>query len=273
MTPERSNRIPLLAFFTLSFAIAWSIWIPLGMYAPQHYFLILIGAFAPTFSALLVTGFTLGRKGIRKLMSSLVLWRTRISNYLFAIFGLLVLVLAALGLNSLIFDKPWISASVLAERFGLPQDNPTLFLLYFPLIFLATFIGGPIAEELGWRGYAQRLLQKEIAPGISGVVIGLIWSLWHLPLFYFFPNAVAELPLGHYIPMVTALGVIFAWLYNRSNGSVLLCIVLHTGVNFALGVFSAAFDQKDYTLLNIFLSILIFVAFYLGFKTKTVQTN
>ncbi len=268
MTRDKTERISLLTYFSLCFALAWAVWIPLGMYAPQNYFLILIGAFAPTISAILVTGCNEGKKGVRKLLSTLLLWRVKISNYLIAVFGLLSIVLLAIAINSLFFNGSWITTTVLAERFGLPEDDPVLFFLLTPLVFLATFIGGPIAEELGWRGYAQPRLQKQIGPEISGFVIGLTWSLWHLPLFYFFPNAVAELPLGYYIPMVSAFGIFFAWLYNRAKGSVLLCIIFHTGVNFALGVFSAGFNQTDYTLLNIFLALLIMLAIFLVPRIK-----
>lgn len=82
-------------------------------------------------------------------------------------------------------------------------------------------------EELGWRGFAQPQLQASIGASRAGLIIGLVWSLWHLPLFYFLPSAVGGLPLLFYIPLVSAFGLLFAWLYNGSGGSVLLCIVLH----------------------------------------------
>ncbi len=47
----------------------------------------------------------------------------------------------------------------------------------------------------------------------------------------------AGLPLVYYVPLVSALGVVFALMFNRANGSVLLCILLHAGVNFGVGVF------------------------------------
>lgn len=101
-------------------------------------------------------------------------------------------------------------------------------------MFLASFIGGPIAEELGWRGFAQPRLQAHIGAGPAGLVIGALWSLWHLPLIALYPAATAHIPLLFYLPLVTAFGVFFAWLYVRSR-SVLLAIVLHAAINFAFG--------------------------------------
>jgi hypothetical protein len=264
----KTDKISVAVFFALSYALAWSVWIPLGQYAPQHYFLVLLGAFAPTIAALLLTAFRSGRVGIRNLLSKCVLWRVPFNRYLFAVFGFLVIVLIAIGVNHLFFDGPWITSLELSRRFGLPEETPLLFYVYAPLIFLTTFIGGPIAEELGWRGYAQPHLQKWLHPGIAGAVIGLVWSLWHLPLFLFFPRAVAELPLGHYIPIVTALGVLFSWLYNRSKGSVLLSIVFHAGINFAFGVFTASLDPNDTAQLHILVVVVGLAAFFLGSKTK-----
>lgn len=261
---KKSSDKALVAYFVLTFSIAWSIWITLGMYAPQNYLLVIVGALAPTFAGFLMVGVTEGKEGVRTLWSKLLVWRVNWKHYMFAILGLTLLVLLAMGLNRILFDIPWVELSVIAARFGIPEDTAALFFLYSPLIFLTTIFGGPLAEELGWRGYAQPRLQKKVGAGWAGLIIGLVWSLWHLPLFYFFPKAVAELPLIHYIPLVTALGVIFAWMYTRSKGSVLLCILLHTGVNFALGIFSAAFAQTDYSLLNIFVILTILSAILLG---------
>lgn len=267
----KPDKISVVIFFALSYALAWSVWIPLGQYAPQHYYLVLLGALAPTMAALVVTAFSSGRDGIRKLLSKCVLWRVPIGNYFFAVFGFLGIVLLAIGVSHLFFGATWITSLELAQQFGLPEEQPALFYVYAPLIFLTTFIGGPVAEELGWRGYAQPHLQQWLHPGTSGVVIGLVWSLWHLPLFFFFPRAVAGLPLGHYIPIVTALGVLFSWLYNRSKGSVLLSIIFHAGVNFGFGIFSAARDPDDLTQLHVLVVIAGLTAFVLGTNTRKYQ--
>jgi hypothetical protein len=102
-------------------------------------------------------------------------------------------------------------------------------------------------------------------------VIGLIWSLWHLPLFYYFPSAVAGLPLAYYVPLVSALGVLFAWLYNQTGGSVLLCILFHAGVNFSLGVLGAGALSEDGRLATILILSIGVVAVALHLRIRTVE--
>ena len=106
---------------------------------------------------------------------------------------------------------------------------------------------------------------------MTGLTIGFIWSLWHLPLFYYFSSAVGELPLCHYIPLVSALGVLFAWLYNSTGGSVLLCILLNAGVNFTLGVIGTDILTTDSRLLTIFVVLMGFLALVLYLRIRSVR--
>ncbi|MDX1639153.1 MAG: type II CAAX endopeptidase family protein, partial [Balneolaceae bacterium] len=235
---ERTEKsvLRLLLFFLLSFVIAWGIWIPVGTFAPDLYLMVLPGAWAPTIAAFLLAYFTDGREGLRKLLGKLIRWRVSIGYYLFAIFAMPVLSLAASALHALLGGK-FVTIASVAAQFGIPEEQSYLFLVYAPLIYLTTvFAGGPIAEEVGWRGYAQPLLQQKIGAGRAGLLIGFIWGFWHLPLFCYFPQAVGNIPLVYYVPLVTAYGVLFAWIYNKTGGSVLLCILLHAGINFSVGV-------------------------------------
>lgn len=206
------------------------------MLAPDMVFLTLPGAWVPTLAALLITLIIEGRSGVRSLLRGLLKWRVAAGFYAFAILGMLGLALLSVGLNVLLGGSvPEIEAA--AARFGVPAEQAHLFIAFAPIIFIATiFAGGPIAEELGWRGFAQSRMQAQVGAGPAGLAIGFIWSLWHLPMFLYFPSAVGEMPIGYYIPLITAAGVLFAWLFNRTGGSVLLCILFHAGINFALGI-------------------------------------
>ncbi len=62
-------------------------------------------------------------------------------------------------------------------------------------------------------------------------VIGGVWTLWHLPLFYSAGTVQSHLQMGLYALSAIASSVLFAWLFNRTEGSVLLVLVLHTAVN------------------------------------------
>lgn len=261
----------LIRFFALSFLIAWAVWIPVGLLAPEQTALMLPGAWAPTIAALLLTWSSSGGSGVRELLRALVKWRVGVRYYLFAIFVVLGIALLAIALDALLGGTPPALADI-AARFGLPPEQAAMVFAILPIVFVTTiFVGGPIAEELGWRGYAQPRLQARMSVGAAGLVIGLVWGLWHLPLFYFFPSAVGEIPLALYVPLVSAASVLFAWLYNRTGGSVLLCVLLHAGINFSLGVVGAGVFSENIRLLGILVVLFIVTAAVLYRVPKTAS--
>ena len=208
---------------------------------------------------------------MRELLSGLLRWRVKPRYYTFAIFSVLGVATLAVGIHILFGGSPPDVAAI-AVQFGLPAEHTYLFIVISPFVFITTIlVGGPIAEELGWRGYAQPRMQAQLGAGRAGLAIGFIWSLWHLPLFYYFPSAVAGLPLEYYVPLVTALGVPFAWLYNRTAGSVLLCILLHAGVNFALGVAGGTKLSGNRRLLTAFVGLMIILAFVMYLQIRSIK--
>jgi membrane protease YdiL (CAAX protease family) len=100
--------------------------------------------------------------------------------------------------------------------------------LNFVLVFL---VGGPLGEEFGWRGYALPALQRRWGWRSASLVLGGAWTLWHVPLFYSAGTVQSHLPMGLYALSAIASSVLFAWLFNRTAGSVLPVLVLHTAVN------------------------------------------
>ncbi len=96
----------------------------------------------------------------------------------------------------------------------------------------------PFFEELGWRGYAQdRLQEKHSALGAS-LILGCVWSLWHLPAS-FIPNTYqAGLGIGtpeFYLHFggIIVLSVIISWIYINTHRSILIMVVFHAMVNFS----------------------------------------
>ena len=233
-----TDDVPLVAFFALAFGLAWVVWIAAALFAPDAQGLAIAGAWAPSIAAVIVTWRTGGRSAVRGLLGGVLRWHVGVSTWFFAILGPIALALLAFAAAAA-FGVPVPSLADVAARFGLPARQPWLLIALSPLVFVATMFLGPVAEELGWRGLAQPALAARIGVARAGLAIGFVWSLWHLPLFVAFPAAVGGVPLAVYVPLVTALGVLFAWLHTRSGGSVLLCMLLHTSVNVALGIVGA----------------------------------
>lgn len=122
----------------------------------------------------------------------------------------------------------------------MPDFSPLLTLLRNPGSLVVTlvfvFIFGPFAEELGWRGYALDRLQERFSAFWSSVILGVIWWAWHLPLLAVqgsFLNTTSLDPvfLAGYLGTVLIYAVLFTWVYNNNNRSVLAIVLFHFSVN------------------------------------------
>jgi len=86
-------------------------------------------------------------------------------------------------------------------------------------------------EEVGWRGFALPRLAHQLGLAAASILLGVIWALWHLPLF-FLPGTGSDgqsFPL--YMLHITAISVAMAWLYWKTGGSLLLVMLMHASVN------------------------------------------
>ena len=130
--------------------------------------------FGPTLSALLLTAILEGKADVGRLLRGYVRWRVGLRWYLLVLLGIPALVL----LSAL--TVPGVVAT-----FRAPTPHFLLTFLLFYLVLLA--FSGPLSEEGGWRGFALPRLQQCYGPLAGTLILGLLWSLWHLPLGLFVP--------------------------------------------------------------------------------------
>lgn len=225
------KRNPLISYFILTFAISWTIWLPIvasvqgWVNLDVPYALYYFGSFGPAISALILTALTNGAAGIRELVSRIFKWRVEFRYYAFAVlapFGLFVL---AYLLNRLTTGK-WSDLRLLGKADYLPYLGP-LFVL--GLWFLTYGFG----EETGWRGFALPHLQKNRSAASATLILALLWACWHFPAF-FFRDTYADLgllgfPLFAFMMIFSTMT--FTWLYNSTRGSVFIVIVFHALFN------------------------------------------
>ena len=235
----RQNPIP--AFFLLTFLIAWSIWLPVGFLAPQAFLLVIIpGAWAPTVASFYLTWLTDGKDGLRKFLRRVVHWKVGLRWYLVCLFGIAAIAFAAQGLNFWLFGGEPISLNLPT---GIPENG---LLIALPIIFLVNiFFGGPLAEDIGWRGYALPKLREKMDAFSASLVIGAIWVLWHLPFFWISEgnSAVGSIPFLWFGLMTMAWSVLFAWVYVNTE-SILMPILFHAAVNTTLGTLGVLGQSK-----------------------------
>jgi membrane protease YdiL (CAAX protease family) len=128
-----------------------------------------------------------------------------------------------------------------------------------PLLILPTLVFwllfGPIPEELGWRGYALDGLQARHGAAVSGLMIGMVWALWHLPLF-FVEGTWQATHLGFgtqlfwvWVFSVMIESILYVWIYNNTGRSTLSAILFHFGGNAFGQLFALSHWAETTTLL------------------------
>jgi membrane protease YdiL (CAAX protease family) len=98
------------------------------------------------------------------------------------------------------------------------------------------FVGGALGEEIGWRGYALDKLIASHGILVGTLILGLIWSFWHLPLFFIEGTVQSNLPIWQFMLQNTILAFFYTKLYLRTK-NISLMILLHAFMNTASAVF------------------------------------
>ena len=221
---------PLVRFFVLTYALMWACFITVAaagipVYAPLGGVLVLLGTFAPSLVALWLTARTEGEGGVRALLGGVLRWRVATRWYVFAL-AYIPAIKLTVALVHRLATGAW-------PRFG---DEPWYAILA-AISFSTPFQAG---EEIGWRGYALPRLAARFGLGRASILLGLIWACWHLPQFFIPEADTYGQSFLVYVLQVTALSVAMAWLYARTNGSLLLVMLLHAAVNNAKDIVPSA---------------------------------
>ena len=196
------RRYELVIFFALTYLIAWST-LPFGTF----------GAYAPIVSAVVVVLIAEGLPGLARIGRRLIQWRVNWIWYAAAIGLPLVVHAVAIGLN-MAAGAPAPSGAQLQPWYAV--------LLLFGLR-MVNFTDGPLGEEPAWRGFAQPRLQSKWSPLASAALLGVLITGWHMPLVF-----MPQFDLG--FPDIASTVVVtfwYAWLFNRTGGSVLLPLIAH----------------------------------------------
>jgi len=217
----------LLKFFLLTYIVSWVLWASsaaiLRVATPESSglqiisgALYLIGVFAPALVALALTARADGRAATLALLRRTVDWSVGARWYLFAL-GYMAAIKLAVAISVRIATGAW-------PAFG-PEP---LYLMIIAIPFSTPVQAG---EEIGWRGYALPRLAASLGLSGASIVLGILWACWHLPFFFIPGSDKSGQSFPLYLLGVTALSVAMAWLYWRTNGSLLLTMLMHAAVN------------------------------------------
>jgi membrane protease YdiL (CAAX protease family) len=260
------KRHALVTYYALVFVISWGGFLLLG--GPNFFlgtdwqtdplFQLAVTAMlaGPPVAGLLMTGLAYGRRGFRDLFSRLVKWRVGARWYALALLTapvVVTLVLLTLSLTSPVF-LPSVFTAV--DKVGLVVSGIVIGLI------------GALAEELGWTGFAIGQFRQRYSILATGLMMGLLWGMWHLlqmvwvgrastedlsPVFFFslyFLTSFANL---------TAYRVLMVWVYDRT-GSLLLATLMHASYIFStLFVFAPPITGMPFLIFSMIFMVVLWL--------------
>jgi membrane protease YdiL (CAAX protease family) len=213
----------LIPFLALTFGLTWGIAALLILFPDQIAAifgemsisnpLFILAVYSPGFAAVFLVLRQYKLKGLGSFFRRLALWRASWYWWLFLILGIPAIMYAGAALKGTISDpfpfSPWHQV--------------------FPALAIALFLG-PI-EEFGWRGLALPLLHRRFAPFWAGLILGVIWGVWHIPAFLIGGTPQSAWALAPYFAGIIAASIVFTALFNASRGSLLTAVLIHFQMN------------------------------------------
>jgi uncharacterized protein len=240
-------------FFLLAFAFTWIFWIPRALIsqgalrlAMDPLILHIAGAFGPCFSAVLMVLLSRGKTGLAELVAQYRRWKVGLGYYALVCFTRPALWLSALLLTGCLTQT-------------IPQFQPVQWgalLFNFSGQVLITGIG----EELGWSGFAFPRLHRRFGFICANLILGVLWALWHLPMFFTPSDSQFGASLLLFVIKLTAFRCLFSW-SCRQTGSLILPGLFHA-VSF--NVLTELVPLSPHDPLAIALSVIV-VGVWIGF--------
>ena len=252
----RISRHPIFTYILFTIAWSFAIWSLLLLYIkpgellknapPISFLFVVMGGFGPTLSGLLTTWLVYGRQGLQELWKRLRLWRV-----------------GSWWLALLIIPAVTALTPILRWAAGYPVDVDAMLKLLGPGIALGLIAG--LMEEVGWRGFLLPHLLKRYPPLLATLLLGLIWGgLWHGYADYFglggrgIVSWILIILLGPIL--LTAWSFIITWVYEQTQGSLLIAYFMHASLSSSALIFGQAYtsisEEITWTAISVGLAIL-----------------
>jgi uncharacterized protein len=233
---DRSLRSMGLYLF-VAFGMAWVLWLVGWLITQQKFSLplfpvLVVGSFGPFVGALVVT---LREGGLRHALRFFArVFELRMGWAVFLVSFFLLPIFAVI-------------VELAHAKFTHTPPHFTMTLSEAPLSYLFLFvIGGTLAEEFGWSLFSDQL-DGVLTLKSSTFLLGVIWAVWHLPLFFIVtPGAIqGYTPFYIFLIATVAMRFLFAWAYHRGGNSVLSNMLFHTAANMAYSIAAVAPAPDD----------------------------
>lgn len=206
-------------YLAVTFAVSWILW---GVVAFASKFEIelfsfsgvvgkimyVLGGVSPALCEIFLKKKSCSKEEFKRFLKSIINPKHSILIYLYTIIGAMLIQ----------FLPVWFKLTEIKQPIYMG------FVLIIPMI-----IGGGI-EEIGWRGLLQPELEKKYSHIISAILVGIIWAVWHLPLWFisgtnqeninFLWFCINTIMLSFFIGSVTYV-----------SGSIFMAILAHATMN------------------------------------------
>lgn len=257
-------------FFAVAFGWTWLFWILAallgqGMDTAAGAVLLLLGVIGPMIAGIGFTYLTQGKEGRRDYWKRIIDFKRIGAGWVLVIF-LFVPVLTAIAalLDILLGGSGGTWGEVIVNFLFAPWA-------IIPSALFSSLI--PFIEELGWRGYVLDRLQARWNALASSLILGVVWSLWHLPLFFIKDSYQYNLGFGSpafwlFMISIIPLNVAFSWIFNNTRRSTLAVIIFHSMVNFTGELFAITPRADTFSMLLWFVAAIVMTAIW-GAKTLT----
>jgi membrane protease YdiL (CAAX protease family) len=241
------RKHPLFYFFLIAYVFSWVFLMPSvlaawGIFKGDFLVTFSIHTFGPAFAAVFMTYMIEGKEGLQRLRERIRQVQAGWQWYLFILVGIPALII--LG----IIIQPGALASFKSLELALLVSYPINFILVW-------FGGGPLGEEIGWRGFALPRMQPRYGPLWGTLLLGVLWTFWHLPEFLMptqgggpgtgITTFVRNFSLFFF--MILAISIIFTWIFNHTRQSVFIAITAHASIDTPQLVFVPLFLAIDYS--------------------------
>jgi uncharacterized protein len=225
------KRSGLIFFYAITFVFAWSIGLAYGVFNPWMVRtfgavslgnpLVFLTVWSPTIFALGAAFAFDGWDGLRELIRRVFRWRFAIRWYFVSTLGIAVLALGARFLQA-----------VVTKTAGPPLFQfaswPSFIWFGVSMMILDP---GPLGEDPGWRGFALPRMLKFFRPATAAILLGIIWTLWHLPAFLFSGMPQSGLPIHWFIVAMISVTVLMSWASINTGGAVIPAVLMHWAFN------------------------------------------
>lgn len=265
-------RRPILTYILLTVIWSFGVWSLLFLYIkpgglmkapPTAFLFVILGGFGPSLSGLFTTWLVYGREGLQALWARVRMGK--VGGWWFA----LLVIPAATALTPL---TRWLA--------GYPVDTGTMLNLLGPGIGLGLTAG--LMEEFGWRGFLLPHLLKRHSPLVATLLLGLVWGgLWHGYADYFalggrgLDSLILISLLGPIL--LTAWSFIITWVYERTQGSMLLAYLMHASLSSSALIFgqtyTTAAEEITWTAISTGLATLAAAFIWLFIRHSAVEKS